>query len=155
MIEIVEARKAHIPEIIEIWKEFMDFHKDIDSFFARRKDAHHKVKQFLRESIRSKKSQVLVALADRKVVGYSLSRIAEYPPVFEHNTFGYISDMAVQQEFQKQRIGEGLLREIKKWFSEKGIKRVELEVVSENKIGNSFWKKHEFREYKSVMFLEI
>lgn len=155
MISIVEAKKAHLPEIIEIWKEFMDFHKDIDPFFARNKDAHHKVKQYLRKSIRSKKSKVLVALSEREVVAYSLSRIAEYPPVFEHTTFGYIADLAVKQEFQKQGIGEGLLIEIKKWFAEQGVERVELEVASENKIGNSFWKKQGFREYKSVMFLEI
>ncbi|MFO7889365.1 MAG: GNAT family N-acetyltransferase [bacterium] len=155
LIEINEAKKIHIPEIIEIWKEFMDFHRDIDPFFARRENAHHKIKQYLRESVRSRKSQVLIALDGRQIAAYSLSRIAEYPPVFKHTDFGFISDMAVKHEYQRQGVGKYLLDEIEKWFAEQGVKRVELEVASKNEIGKSFWAKHGFREYKSVMFLEI
>jgi len=155
MVEIIEAKKAHIPEIIEIWKEFMDFHRDIDPFFARQENAHHRVKQYLLESIRSGKSQVLIALDGEKIAAYSLSRIAEYPPVFEHKIYGFISDIAVKQEYQRQEIGKYLLDEIKKWFAEQGVKRVELEVASKNEVGKFFWVKHGFEEYKSVMFLEI
>ncbi len=39
-MEITEARENHIPEIVELWKEFMDFHRDIDPRFPMRKDAH-------------------------------------------------------------------------------------------------------------------
>lgn len=155
MVEIKEAKKKHIPEIIEIWKEFMDFHRDIDPFFARRENAHRKAKQYLRESIRSRKSQVLIALDNRKVVAYSLSRIAEYPPVFKQSTFGFISDMAVKQNYQRQGIGKYLLEETKNWLTEQGVQRVELEVASKNEVGKSFWAKHGFREYKSIMFLSI
>lgn len=155
MIQIVKAKPNHILEIIEIWKEFMDFHRDIDPFFTRRDNGHHSFKKHIKESIESQKSQVLVALDNEKVVAYSLSHVHHYPPVFGHTTYGFISDIAVKKEYRKQGIGKCLLNEIKRWFSQHGITRIELQVSSRNKVACSFWKKCGFKEYKYVMYLEI
>jgi len=154
MIQIAEAKQTHIPEIIEIWKELMDFHSEINPFFTRNDDGHHSFEKYIKESINSKKSQVLVALDGKKVVAYSLSNVAYYPPVFENTIYGFISDIAVKKECQRQGIGECLLDEIKKWFSQQGITRIELQAASGNKVACSFWKKQGFREYKYVMYLE-
>jgi hypothetical protein len=35
-MEIIFAQDFHIPQIIELWKELMDFHKGIDAYWSRR-----------------------------------------------------------------------------------------------------------------------
>ena len=42
-MEITEARENHIPEIAGLWKEFMDFHKDIDPRFPMCKEAANRI----------------------------------------------------------------------------------------------------------------
>lgn len=155
MVQVVNAKKIHIPEIIEIWKELMDFHSDIDPFFTRKDNGHQIFEEYVKESIESQESQIFVALDGMNVVAYSLSNIAQYPPVFEHSTYGYVSDIAVKKEYWGQGIGTRLLNEIKKWFSQQGITRIELHVSSVNEVACSFWRKQGFKEYKYAMYLEI
>lgn len=52
-MEVIAATESHVPEIVEMWKDFMDLHRDIDSFFTRRKDAHINFEKFLRGLIQS------------------------------------------------------------------------------------------------------
>ncbi|HEY32688.1 MAG TPA: hypothetical protein G4O10_06245 [Dehalococcoidia bacterium] len=47
-IEIVEATESHIPDIVELWREFMDHHKDIDPRLPMREDAYIGFEQHLR-----------------------------------------------------------------------------------------------------------
>lgn len=155
MIKVIEAKKIDIPEIVEVWKEFMDFHKERDPFFSRREDGHINFKKFIEESIESDDVQVLVAFEDNKIIGYYRSSISKYPPVFEQSTYGFISDVAVKDGYRRKGIGEKFLMEIKKWFSGKGITRVELYVSSKNEVASSFWKKHGFKAFKHAMYLEM
>lgn len=154
MIQIVTARETHIPEIVELWKELMDFHREGDPFYIRSHDGHHRFEKYVRESMESQNSQVLVALEGEKVVACSISNVAHYPPVFERTTYGFISDMVVKKDYRRQGIAKRLLSEIRKWFSQQGVTRLELRVSSENEVAHSFWSKHGFKEYIYVMCLE-
>ena len=82
MIKILKARKSHIPEIVELWKEFMDFHKDINPYFTRSARGHKKFEEFISRSIGSRRQQLFIALDNKEVVGYAFVLIIKYPPVF-------------------------------------------------------------------------
>lgn len=152
-MEIALATDSHVPEIVEIWKEFMDFHKDIDSVFTRSEDGHVTFGKFVRGLIESDDSQVLVALDKGRVVAYSFSRIAERPPVYQDEKYGLISDMAVKSTHRRKGVGEQLLAKIYEWFESRKMNRIELRVVARNQIGYSFWKKHGFRDYVHELYL--
>ncbi len=152
-MEIVEAKASHVPEITEIWKEFMDFHREIDSYYARSEGGHVNFGNYVRDLIKAEGSQVLVALEQGVVVAYSISQIAKRPPVFEHQDYGFISDVAVKSNHQRKGIGERLLAKIYEWFESNRISRVELRVASKNQIGYSFWRKHGFRDFVHHLYL--
>lgn len=97
-MEIILAKDTHVPEMVEIWKEFMDFHKDIDPHFTRSEDGHSNFEKFVKNLIKADNAQVLVALERGQVVAYSISKIAEHPPVFQHRTYGLIVDLAVKSD---------------------------------------------------------
>jgi len=131
----------------------MDFHKDIDPYYARSEDGHLNFGKYVKDLIKAEDSQVLVALEQGVVVAYSISQIAKRPPVFEHQTYGFVSDVAVKSNHQRKAIGERLLVKIYEWFESNQISRVELRVASKNQIGYSFWRKHGFRDFVHLLYL--
>jgi ribosomal protein S18 acetylase RimI-like enzyme len=152
-MEVLLATELHVPEIVDVWKEFMDFLQETHPFFIRSEDGHLKFGEHLKEWIKSDDYQVLVALDSGKVVAYSIAKICKLPPLFEHVTYGFIADLAVKSEFHRKGIGEQILEKILGWFKHHQIDRIELMVLAKNEIGLSFWKKHEFEVFAHRMFL--
>lgn len=151
-MEIVPARKEHVSSILEIWKEFMDFHGDIDPFLKRTPDGHIHFANYLEETMNSSDGLVLAALVEGDLAGYSLSRINRYPPVFRIVRYGYICDMAVKSGFRRKGIGEKMLEKILEWFDARGLERAELRVIAGNNIGRGFWEKMGFKTYSHMMY---
>lgn len=155
-MKIKIANKTHIPGIMEVWKEYVDYYSQLDPFFVLREDGNNRFIAFLESQILSSKSLLLVALNDDDIVaGYSLAHIKMYPPIFQQALYGYISELAVKLDFMRNNIGDLLLAGMIKWFKSKHIERVELQVFTHNKLGNNFWKKHGFKEYKYLLKVEF
>jgi len=151
-LEIIPATQGHVPQILELWKEFEDFHKEIDSFFTRSKDGHVKFGEFVHRQMDSEDSLVLVAVNGKDVIAYSISRISKHPPVFELESYGDIIDLAVTSTDRRRGIGTEMLGKIYEWFKSRGMNRVELRVAVRNQIGYSFWKKHGFQDYIHTLY---
>ena len=155
MIEIVRAKESHVPAIGNLWLEFMRYHQDIDPIFTPRDGA---VSDFEDEQVRrlmkSEDGLVLVALDRGRVVGYSLSEIRSSRGI-ELETFGAVDHLAVTASYRRRGIGEEMLGEILKWFQSRNIDRVELEVAAKNQVAYSFWKKHEFTDYRHRLYRQI
>ena len=133
----------------------MDYHKKLDSLFTRRENAHLNFEKYIKELIKSDNTQVLVALDKQDVVGYSISLIQFYPPVFKQRTYGLINDLAIKTTHRRKGLGEQMLSKMFQWFKSHGLDRIELRVSMRNKIGYSFWKKHGFKDYKHLLYLRI
>lgn len=153
-IEIIPAKNAHIDGILEIWKEFMDFHREIDPCFTRSEDAHLNFGNHLRDVINSENNQILIAVYQGRVIAYSIAEIHERPPVFKQRTYGLISDLAVKSDYRRRGIGSQMLNKMIEWFASHSVTRIELRVVSENTVGYSFWKKHGFRDYMHCLYVK-
>jgi len=153
-MEITVAEDSHVPGIVEVWKELMDFHRDIDPHWTRSEDGHINWEKFLRDLMKSEDAQVLVALDEGHVVGYSISEISKYPPIFQREIRGVIDDMAVTSDYRRKGVGEEMLARIRQWFQSRNIDRIELSVAARNQIGYSFWKKHGFQDYMHRLYLE-
>ena len=155
MINIVRAVEEHIPEIDDLWLEFMRFHQDIDPVFTIRDGA---VPGFendaVRRLMRSEDGLVLVAMDKGKVIGFSLSEIRG-TKVYKLEKFGAIDTMAVTSVYRRRGIGEAMLREILNWFRSRNIDRIELEVLAKNQVSNSFWTKQGFVDYRHRLFKHI
>jgi ribosomal protein S18 acetylase RimI-like enzyme len=149
------ANEKHVPDIVTLWKDYIDFHAQLDPFFKRQEDGERRYMKYITEQIQLGKSLVLIGIDNDNVVAYSLSQIKMYPPVFQKYTYGYIADMAVRAEYQNKGLGDMMLAGIIKWFKSKNIHRIELQVFSHNMVGNSFWRTHGFKDYKYVMKIEF
>jgi len=153
-MEIILAIDSHIPEITELWKEFMDFHKDIDPRFPIRGDAPLELEKHLRELMKSEDALILVAFDGNHMVGFSISLINRYAPIWKREFYGAIDSIAVKSEYRRKGIGEQMLAKIFGWFESRNIDRIEISVAAKNQVGYTFWKKHGFQDYTHRLYLD-
>ncbi len=152
---IAKALESHIPAIVELWKEFIDFHKDIDPFYARSKDGHVRFAEYVKELLKKDDSLVLVGLLGDDVVSYAIARVLKRPPVFEGAEYGDIVDLAVTSGRRRSGIGEQMLDSVFHWLRSRGLSRVELRVATGNQIARAFWRKQGFEEFTRTLSREL
>jgi len=156
LIKIIEAEEKHIPDITRLWKEFIQFHVDIEPVWIPKEGAEHgQREEQTKPLMASDKGLVLVALDGDEIIGYSISEIKDPPRGSTRTEYGYIHHMAVTEKYRRSGVGEKMFNEILKWFRSKGMDRIELEITSKNNISSSFWDKMGFEEYMRTLFLEI
>jgi ribosomal protein S18 acetylase RimI-like enzyme len=154
-IKYRQAIEKDIPKIVELWKEFIDFHKIRDSFFSRSKEGPGNFGKFIAENLRKDSAVVFVAEKNGDVIAHILATIQDYPPAFEIKRYGVVNDLAVTTEYRRFGIGQHLFHMAKDWFSKKGISRIEIEVAVSNEVSTSFWEKRKFKPYKETLYLEL
>ena len=150
-----QAMEKDIPAIVELWKEFIDFHKIRDSFFSRSKEGPENFGKFIAENLRKNDAIVYVAEKNGEVIAHILATIQNYPPAFEIKRYGLVNDLAVTSEYRRMGIGQHLLAMVKDWLLKKEIRRIEIEASVANEISTSFWGKMNFRPYKEICYFEL
>ena len=146
------AKGEDIPEVVEVWKHFMDFHRNLDPHHQRSVDGAEHFAGFLRANLADADARLWVAERRQSIVGYCLVRLSQRPPVFQARLYGEVLDLAVEEPFQRRGIGTALVREAERWFAERQTNRVELRVSAYNEAGLAFWRKLGFRLYLHAMY---
>jgi len=154
-VKIREAVMEDVPAIIEIWKELMDFHKELDAIFSRSATGHERFAEFLTSNMEKEDSCVLVAADGGHLVGYCQACISNYPPVLVREKYVEIFDMAVTEKYQRQGIGRMIIDVLRRWYADKDVDRIELKYLTANKSAEEFWTKMGFKPYLKTAFLEI
>jgi GNAT superfamily N-acetyltransferase len=154
-VTIRQATQKDTQAMVELWKEMIDFHKELDRFFTRKSTGHQEWMKFITDHISKETSCVLVAECKGRIVGYSLAIISEYPPVLTIKRYGLFQDLAITADYRRCGIGESLFAEMLKWFREHGIERMEVRVSVRNELSTAFWRKMGFKPYIETLYLEI
>lgn len=147
--------------IVELWKEYMDFHAARDQHFARSAEGPQRFGDYLSgrivdaASCTHAASCVLVAEHNQEVVGYCLATIAKFPPVFASREYGSISDLAVAAKVRRQGIGQALVEAALRWFAERDVHRIEVRVATSNELSMAFWRKMGFAPYVEILHREL
>ena len=145
-LEIRQASTADLDEIVELWKEFMDFHRQRDPFFTRAVDGHRRFRSFVAENLESPDWAVLVSIEADRPVGYIMATVLEYPPVFEVKRHGFVQDIAVTEVARRHGVGSALFERAETWFRKRGITRIELNVAAANDTSQAFWRRLGFTD---------
>ncbi len=154
-INIRKAVENDVAAMVELWKEMMDFHKELDQLFTRKATGHEGWTDFITGHISNDDSCVLVAECNNQIVGQCLGFVSEYPPGITSKRYGKFQELAVTAKFRRFGIGEKLFSEMVTWFREHGIKRTQVRVSVHNELLTAFWRKMGFRPYAETLFLEI
>jgi len=129
-----------IPEIDELWKDFMDYHKNLDEFFSRRNDGHINFRDYVVENWKNPDYAIAVAEHQDHVVGYAIAYLQEFPPIFLQEKCCYISDIVMDENFQGKGHGKALINFLVDWAKTKEVQRMELHVLHNNENAIMFYR---------------
>jgi GNAT superfamily N-acetyltransferase len=146
-MRIRKAEGKDVPQVVELWKEMMDFHRGRDSFFSRADKGHEEFARYVLENLELPDRVVLIADDGGTVVGFCSAVVMEYPPVFRIKRFGFIQDMAVTDARRGEGIGRELCKNIMDWFAINGVSRVELHAATTNEVSTAFWESMGFKPF--------
>lgn len=149
------ATPGDFPVIIELWKEFMDFHMRDGGFYQRAPDGHLRWKDHMLGKLDADDYLILVACLENEPVGYCIASIMDYPPVFTTRNYGYIWDMAVTAKARRRGIAKALFEGARQWIEDKGVTRVELKVDAYNETSRAFWKAMGFGAHTETWAREV
>lgn len=99
--------------------------------------------------------KIFGALEDKKLIGFIVAKLCYYPPIYLQEKYASIDDIMITLSYRRMGIGSMLLERAFDWFNSRGLLRVELNVVKQNKEAYSFYLKHGFKDYMHKLFLEI
>jgi ribosomal protein S18 acetylase RimI-like enzyme len=150
-----------LPQVVPIYEEFVAYHAKVDSYF--RKVAEHGAmfEAWMQAQIDAPDARVLVAEATvekngrPQLVGYGLGRLEENPPVYPDPRHGYVANIGVAESWQRNGVGELLFEELRRWFLEQGVRRVELFAALGNPKSTRFWRKMGFKPFTERMYLKL
>jgi ribosomal protein S18 acetylase RimI-like enzyme len=151
-MKIIRACIEHMPQIVEIWQEFIRHHADAEPLWDDESNTVDEFKSQLEKQINSDDALVLVAVEQERVAGFSIAETGNQPPVFKLPRWGTITDVGVEKEYRRTGIAEQMLAETLEWFAKKDITLVEVSVLARNQAAVSFWKKHGFQDFSRRMY---
>ena len=152
---IRDAVPDDLADMSALWKEFMDFHKDLDPFFSRKKSGHIHWASFMEKNMEDDQWKIGSAEDNFESVGFCTAAVIKNPPVLELPEFGYIQDMAVKENVRSKGIGKLMLAEVENWFASKQIKRIEVNVLLTNQIAQDFWKSQQYKDFTNRLAKNI
>lgn len=147
MSSVREATHRDIDRVVELWAEHVDFHGNLDPRFNRSEGSKGGFRDHLQENLGRAEFLLLVAEAENEIVGFLHGELLQHPPCFSDRTHGFISDLAVSNQWQRAGFGTALLEAGMAWFSGNGVSTVELKVLMSNPKAMGFWKRAGFEAY--------
>jgi ribosomal protein S18 acetylase RimI-like enzyme len=156
-VTVREATEDDVPRILELWKEFMDFHAERDPWYTRGARGHECFAEFVRKNMAAEDALVLVADAGAAAgpIGYAMARVGERPAVFDDRRTAEVLDLAVTAPHRRKGAGERLLKAVLGWFRGRGLARIDVGAVVTNEAATSFWRKMGFRPHMSRLCMSV
>lgn len=85
-----------------------------------------------------------LAVSNNAVIGFAQGTVKLLPDYLGGHKAGVVQHVYVSESYQRQGIAEALVQALQKWFSEKQVHSIELQVVANNDKAAAFWKKMGF-----------
>ena len=139
-----KARLADLDQVTDLAVALQKYHEPFDNSFALRRDAKRGIKSFLKRNLYSKKSLLIVAEENRRIVGYLLATLASRPPIFKQRQYGFVMDAYVSEEYRGRGATKQMLSEAYSWFKKHKVREAVLTVHTENRLGIRVWDKEGF-----------
>ncbi len=155
-IKIFQTRN---PEIVKsLVSGLRKFENKFDADMRSDEESVEKQIEWMKRKLQSESTFLFVAIRENEkqnTIGYVFGWIERRNKNYWKLTrFGYVAELFVKEEFRGMGVGRTLLEKAEKWFAEKRITKIFLDVEAENPALN-FYKKLGYRELELRMVKEI
>lgn len=149
-IEIRRAKSNDLPQMVELWKQLMGFHQELDSTYKLLPDAVERWTKYIESKFDDDEWRVLVAERKGRIVGYTAAAVQEYPPVFESPQHGFLQEVAVLCEFRRQGIGRSLVDAAVEWLGSQGVPETTVRIDERNPASKALFAGAGFEPFVAV-----
>lgn len=108
-------------------------------------------KQKLERIFSDKNALVLVYEENKRVLGYAIGRIKDYPPLVKFGKYGEFDEIVLDKKIQGKGIAKELSDKLMNFFKSKKVKIVEGLIDSNNNISLNAFKKLGFEEEMKIV----
>lgn len=153
----IEIRKAN-PEDAESIKrlnqelfnyEYTNFDKTLDCSWPEKK------KDYFQKAIGNNNYLALIAIIDKKVIGYLIGNIINPESYRKIGKIAEIQNTFILEKYRGHHIGKMLFDKFIEWSKEKEAKKIKVVASSKNEKAISFYKKCGFSDYSLTLEGEI
>lgn len=141
-MEILRAESTYT-NFDKVAELFFDYYKYLETLNVKLKIAQGGEILWLESVKRSlNKTSILVVIENKGlVVGFGYGQIKLAPEYLGSLKLGIVSHFYLDEKMRGGEASQKMFAEMKKWFVEKKVHSIELQVVPENTIGLNFWRK--------------
>ena len=129
----------------------MDYHEKINKFFKHSNNGHINFWKYLENEINNDNFYLPIAIENNEILGYAIAKIDYYPPVFDNTIYCYLTDIVIKEKSRWKEIGNQLFDKLIEWCKSKGINRIELQYLPENKLAYEFYKNIGFKTHLETL----
>jgi ribosomal protein S18 acetylase RimI-like enzyme len=154
-LRIRRAGHKDLEALLDLWEEMMAYHAQLDARFRPTADGRQHFRRIVQEWMTDDACSVWVAEVDGRLVGYTIGRLAENPPVLEPLFVGHVSDICVAPAWRRQGIAGQLFSAVRGWLRQQGVTSVQLHVATQNPAAQAFWLEMGFSPFMTRMWLDL
>ena len=143
-MKIRVATIEDIPQMVALWYQLMNVHKDHHLAFVAKENGSELVAEEIKNRIETPNCCFFLAIVEDQVAGFISCSVRKAQKVMIYNKRGYVAETVVGQEFRGNGIGEKLFKRAEDWFKEEGADHIELQVSLKNDGAFNFWENQGF-----------
>jgi ribosomal protein S18 acetylase RimI-like enzyme len=145
------AQPRDLDRVAALWTVITRHHEDLDPLFRMQAGAEAELRELLATLLRDRDAEILVYDDDGDLPGMCIVRIDHAPPIMHEVERAEITDLGVKSSHRRRGIASVLLDAALDWVRASGVERVEVQVASGNREGQSFWRSKGFGDLMDVL----
>jgi ribosomal protein S18 acetylase RimI-like enzyme len=132
------ARLNDLPSIEPLWYALYKHQKEHGMFLEVSPNSFKEWAASMKAAL-GRFSCLFVVELHAQIIGFLGGRIGTLPPYFGGFPFGFISEVFVSEKHRSRAIGRELMAKAVEWFCERGVNRIELQVLLNNTGARRFY----------------
>ena len=156
MIKIIKATKKDLPDLLNLWRQLIGYHKPLNPDFCQfNKNSKNIMRKFFIKNIQNKNSLVIIAKDNNHSIGYLMAITEKLPPITIEEKIARITDGFIMQQYRRKGIMKKMVKQAKSFYRKRKIKHIYLRTLSKNMKGVNSWKRIGFNEEFKQMFMKL
>lgn len=154
MLDIRELRKDDIPQMLNLYTEFLKDQYGRNKYFRGNVKVNKNFERY-EKLINSDNCKIFVGMDNNTLVGFAAVSIHNPDFFFEFDRHGYMYDGFVKEDYRTTKLSFKLYSTCEKWAKEKGCKYVTTYAYSFNEKVQTCFKAKKMEPYKIVYIKKL
>jgi ribosomal protein S18 acetylase RimI-like enzyme len=153
---IRSAAITDIPAILPMVANICALHESWDSAkYGFITNPQQRYEQWLQGLVTGERSILLVAEAEKKLVGFLAATVEREIPIYRLEEFAFIHDLWVDEEYRQQGAAKQMVMQAVEKFENLGVKQIRLDTAAINEAARQLFASCGFRLSTMEMLIEL